>query len=280
MSDRRALLARLAPLLLIGVLSVALLPDTGTGLRLPSADILPASEMRAALDRLDEDATVLVGFDPDLGTYAEIRPTVRALVADLLGRGATLAFVSLTPEGRALAIAELGRLERLAVGPGAVVDLGFLPGAEAALVRLARGIGPVPADALVAGLPRETTLSGAAMAVVVGGNDLGARSWVEQVAPRADDLEIVAVAPTVLLPELQPYIASGQLAALLATPRDGAAYRESLDLGALDPVTDPRPGAPPLAILVGVLVAIGVLGEAVGARAAGALRAQRTREVT
>lgn len=280
MSDRRALLARLVPLLLIGVLSVALLPNTGIGLRLPSADASPASEMSAALDRLDEDATVLVGFDPDLGTYAEIRPTVRALVVDLLGRGATLAFVSLTPEGRALAIAELGRLERLGAGEGAVVDLGFLPGAEAALVRLARGIGPVPADGLVARLPRETTLSGAAMAVVVGGNDLGARSWVEQVAPRTDDLEIVAVAPTVLLPELQPYLASGQLAALLATPRDGAAYRESFDPGALDPVTDPRPGAPPLAILVGVLVAIGVLGEAVGGRAAGALRAQRTREVT
>ncbi len=280
MSDRRALLARLAPLALLGVLSVTLLPDTGIGLRLPSSDASPVSETRAALDRLDEGATVLVGFDPDLGTYAEIRPTVRALVADLLGRGATLAFVSLTPEGRALAIAELGRLERLAVDPGAVVDLGFLPGAEAALVRLARGIGPVLADGLVAGLPRETTLSGVAMAVVVGGNDLGARSWVEQVAPRADDFDIVAVAPTVLLPELQPYIASGQLAALLATPRDGAAYRESLDLGALAPVTDPRPGAPPLAILVGVLVAIGVLGEAVGARVAGALRAQRTREVT
>ena len=281
MSDRRALLARLAPLLLVGVLSVALLPNTDVGLRLASADASPASEMRAALDRLDEEATVLVGFDPDLGTYAEIRPTVRALIADLLGRGATLAFVSLTPEGRALAIAELERLERLGADPGSIVDLGFLPGAEAALVRLARGIGgPVPADGLVAGLPREATLSGAAMAVVVGGNDLGARSWVEQVAPRTEDLEIVAVAPTVLLPELQPYLASGQLAALLATPRDGAAYREGLDPGALDAVIDPRPGAPPLPILVGVLVAIGVLGEAVGARLASALRAPRTREGT
>jgi hypothetical protein len=280
MSDRRALLARLAPLLLIGVLSVALLPNTDFGLRLPSADASPASEMSEALDRLDEGATVVVGFDPDLGTYAEIRPTVRVLVADLIERGATLAFVSLTPEGRALAIAELARLERLGADPGALVDLGFLPGAEAALVRLARGIGPVPADGLVSGLPRETALSGAAMAVVVGGNDLGARSWVEQVAPRTDDLEIVAVAPTVLLPELQPYLASGQLDALLATPRDGAAYRESLDPGTLDSVTDSRQGAPSLAILVGVLVAIGILGEAVGARAAGALRAQRTREVT
>lgn len=280
MSDRRALLARLAPVLLIVLLAAALLPTTGTGLLLPSADASPGSEMSAALDRLAEDATVLVGFDPDLGTYAEIRPTVRALIADLLGRGATLAFLSLTPEGRALALAELGRLERLAAEPSQVVDLGFLPGAEAALVRLARGIGPEPADGLVAGLPRETALSEVAMAVVIGGNDLGARSWVEQVAPRTAELEIVAVAPTVLLPELQPYLASGQLAALLATPRDGAAYRASLDLESLGRLTDPRPGPAPLAILVGVLVSIGVLGESVGARASSALRATRTREGT
>ena len=41
-------------------------------------------------------------------------------------------------------------------------------------------------------------------------------------------VELVAVAPTVLLPELTPYLESGQLRALLATPRDGAAYRESV----------------------------------------------------
>ena len=51
-------------------------------------------------DDLPAGPLVLVGFDPDLGTYAEVRPTVRTALADLLDRDARLAFISLTPEGR------------------------------------------------------------------------------------------------------------------------------------------------------------------------------------
>ena len=47
------------------------------------------------------------GFDPDLGTYAEVRPTARAVIDDLLARDAVLRLVSLTPEGRALAVSEI-----------------------------------------------------------------------------------------------------------------------------------------------------------------------------
>ena len=66
--------------------------------------------MRAAFEALPEDALVVVGMDADLGTYPEIRPAVRAAFDDLLARGASLAFVSVTVEGRAIAAAELARL--------------------------------------------------------------------------------------------------------------------------------------------------------------------------
>ena len=69
--------------------------------------------------------------------------------------------------------------------------------------------------------------------VVIGGNDLGPRSWIEQVAPRIAEVPFLAVTPTVLLPEVQPYLDSGGLPAVLGTPRDGAAYREGLELGNL-----------------------------------------------
>jgi hypothetical protein len=273
------MLWRMASPLLLLVLAGALLLPFDLGLRLDNADSSATRGLNATLDRLPADPTVLVGFDPDLGTYAELRPTVRVLLADLLARGARLAFISLTPEGRALAIAEFDRLDRLEANPRQIVDLGFLPGAEAALVALARGLGPDPAQGTIGVLPEEAELPQLAMAVVIGGNDLGPRSWVEQVAPRTDGLEIVAVAPTVLLPELQPYLVSGQLAALLATPRDGAAYRASVELGPLERMVEPALPST-LAILLGLVAAIAVLGQAVAARLAIAVRAGRSREAS
>lgn len=274
MSERNALAARLAPLLLVVALAAALLAGLDDRLMLESADDGAARAVTAAFDAMPDDALVLVGFDPDVGTYAEIRPTVRTVLADLLNRGATLALVSLTADGRALAIAELARMDRSEANPRQLIDLGFLPGAEAALVALARGIDGGSQDPIRADLASSPDL-----AVVIGGIDLGPRSWVEQVQPRIDGMPIVAVAPTVLLPELEPYRASGQLAALIGTPRDGAAYRAHAELGRLERMVDPSAGPSPAAILLGLLVAIAVLGQAFGSRLAAAMRAARPRDV-
>jgi hypothetical protein len=274
MSERNALAARLAPLLLVVALAAALLAGLDDRLMLESADDGAARAVTAAFDAMPDDALVLVGFDPDVGTYAEIRPTVRTVLADLLNRGATLALVSLTADGRALAIAELARMDRSEANPRQLIDLGFLPGAEAALVALARGIDGGSQDPIRADLASSPDL-----AVVIGGIDLGPRSWVEQVQPRIDGMPIVAVAPTVLLPELEPYRASGQLAALIGTPRDGAAYRAHAELGRLERMVDPSAGPSPAAILLGLLVAIAVLGQAFGSRLAAVMRAARPRDV-
>ena len=278
MIERTRRLWRLAPVVLVLALAAAWqMPDMGW-LRLSAPDPSIAARMTTTLDALGDEPRVLVGFDPDLGTYAEIRPTVRALIADLLAREARLAFVSLTAEGRALASAELARLGRGEANPTRLLDLGFIAGAEAGLVDLTRGIrlpdeaeGPFARELDTAGI-------GAFRAVVViGGNDLGPRSWMEQVASRIGEIPFVAITPTVLLPEVQPYLDSGGLAALLGTPRDGAAYRESLDLGNLERLADsaePRS----LPVLVGMLIAIAVLGQALAARALDYLRLARARE--
>lgn len=265
MIERAGRLPWLGPAALLLVLALALVPTTDL-LRLAGS---PAAvdAMTEALDDLPPDALVLVGFDPDLGTYAEIRPTVRVLLDDLLERDARLAFVSLTPEGRALAIAERARLMAGGVTEERLPDIGFVPGAEAALVGLAGAIGIGGG-----GLPSEPVDLG----LVVGGNDIGPRSWVEQLAPRVDGLAFVAVAPSVLLPELRPYLESGQLRALLATPREGAAYRDSA--GSAAPGAGDGPG--PLPVFAGMLVAIVVLGGAVVSRLGEALRSSRGREAT
>ena len=215
--------------------------------------------MTEALDALGSGPSVLVGFDPDLGTYAEVRPTVRALLGELLDRQAALTFVSLTAEGRALAIAERDRLERLAPDTGAPGDLGFVAGAEAALVDLAGSVSG-QYDAIV----------------VVGGNDMGPRSWVEQVAPRIDDVPLLVVTPVILLPEVRPYLATGQIDAGLVTPQEGATYRAAVDPGGTAARSEGREPST-LAILVGMLAAIAVLGYALGARVT-ALGAARPRD--
>lgn len=272
MTERRAILRRAAPALLVAALAIALVVPTTDALELGSADPAPVERWNAALDALPAEATVLVAHDPDLGTYAEIRPTVRAALADLMARDARLAFVSLTPEGRALLVAELARLEREVVNPARMLDLGFVPGAEAALVSIARG--PTVPEAAQGAIARSLATEGAAAIdalLVVGGNDLGPRSWIEQFTPRVADLPVLAITPTVLLPEIQPYLASGQLDAALTTPRDGAAYREAVALGPLERLREPvEPSA--LGVLVGLLVAIVVLGQGWGARVGTALR--------
>ena len=278
MNERARRLSRLAPILLLAALAAAWLAPGVPWLRLSAPDPLAADRTTAALDALGDEPRVLVGFDADLGTYSEIRPTVRALLADLIARRARLAFVSLTAEGRALAAAELARLAREEANAERLMDLGFIPGAEAGLVDLTRDLRPPElgsgefADEVGA-----EGIDAFGAVLVIGGNDLGPRSWMEQVAPRIGDIPFVAVTPTILLPEVQPYLASGGLAALLGTPGDGAAYRESLDPASLGPLADPTEPRP-LPVLVGLLVAIAVLGQALGARALDYLRISRARE--
>ncbi len=281
MTDRRALPRRAAPALLVAALAIALVAPATDALELGSVDAAPVERWNAALDALPAEAIVLVAHDPDLGTYAEVRPTVRSALADLMARDARLAFVSLTPEGRALLIGELARLERAVVNPARTLDLGFVPGAEAALVSLAGG--PTVPDAAQGAVARSLATEGAGAIdalLVVGGNDLGPRSWIEQFTPRVGDLPVLAITPTVLLPEIQPYLDSGQLDAALTTPREGAAYRAAVELGPLERLRESvEPSA--LGVLVGLLVAIVVLGQGWGSRVGDALRgSNRDRERT
>lgn len=278
MIDRLRRIGGVGSLLLVVLLSAAWIAPAFGGLALGDEGTderggVPGIE--SVLDGLDPAPVVLVGFDPDIGTYAEIRPTVRALIADLLARDGRVVVVSLTPEGRALATAELARLARGEANATRLLDLGFIPGAEAALVDLATGLTARDASGGQA-LARDLAQGGMEAVdaiVVVGGNDLGPRSWVEQVAPRIGEVPIVAVTPTILLPEVQPYLASGQLAALLGTVADGAAYRNRVELGGLDRLAEPME-MPVLPIVVGLLVAAAAMGQALGSRLIGAARSR------
>ena len=256
--------------LLLAALAAAWLASSAAGLslRLASPDRSHVDQLRLAIGDLTPGALVLVAVDADLGTYPEIRAATRAALSDLLAHGALLAIVSFTPEGRAIAVAERDRMAREGAAPP--VDLGWVAGSEAGMVRGIAGIVPEAATGPVAeAIRRRGGGIGAFDAVLtVSGSDISARSWVEQVGSRLPELPIMAIAPTFLDPELEPYLRSGQLAALLATMREGIAYAEAVDAGSR-PVGGSAPA--PLPMLVGMLVAIAVLAEAGLRRLAGGL---------
>jgi hypothetical protein len=257
-----ARLRRSAPaLLLLLVLAVAsLLSGSTAGLRLASPDRSHVDQLRRAIGELPSGALVLIAFDADLGTYAEIRATTRAAIADLAAHGARLAIVSFTPEGRAIAAAERDRIAR-AGGAGPPADLGFVAGSEAGLVRSIESIVPSAAegDLVDAIRQRGGGIGAFDMVLVVSGSDMSARSWVEQVGTRLPELPMVAIAPTFLDPELEPYLRSGQLTALLATLREGVAYAEAVSVGS---ASGPGPVVGPLPMLVGMLLALAIMAEA------------------
>lgn len=277
MTDRLGLALRAAPLALVLLLALAWLAPAPSALDPSGGRGAAAARVTATLDDLPDAPVVVVGFDPDIGTYPEIRPAVRTLLGDLLEREATLVVVSLTPEGRALFVSELGRLDAVGADPegGRIVDLGFVPGAEAALVALSRSA-PVGDATPELGVQLDASgFSVADLVVVVGGNDLGPRTWVEQALPRIGAPPAIAVAPTVLLPELLPYVESGQIDGLVGTPVESAAYRAAAGDGGSAAADRP---VDRLALLVGMLVALGALAQALGARFVPSLRIGRRGE--
>ena len=258
-------LAWLALLLVLAVAVIAAPADRSAALALANPDRAAVIQLRAAFGRLPDLPIVIVAMDADLGTYPEIRPAVRAAFDDLMRRGASLAFVSVTAEGRAIAAAEVERLRALGASDGALLDLGYVAGVEAGLVRLVETAVPAAATGSLADALRERGggLGASDMVLLVGGSDVGPRTWIEQVATRLPDLPMVALAPTFAQPELSPYLRTGQLAALLTTVRDAAAYAEIVSGEGLTPLPDePQRDRTPsaLAMLAGMVVAMLVLG--------------------
>jgi hypothetical protein len=101
---------------------------------------------------------------------------------------------------------------------------------------------------------RRGGIGAADLILVIGGTDIGPRSWVEQVGTRLPDMPMVAIAPTFAQPELAPYVRTGQLDAVLATIRDDASYVQGAAPGG---GTQMLPSA--FALRIGMIAALVVL---------------------
>ncbi len=273
---RRPSWRRLLPFVLLALLGVAVALPAAAPLQLGAPQSAAASAFGSALADVGQGERVLVDVEADLGTYPEIRYATRAALAELVARGASLAFVSFSPEGRAIEVAELARLRDARVPPHRLLDLGYVAGAEAGMVLSVTSIVPEGAAGSFATdlRSRGGGIGAFDLALVVAGTEMGPRSWIEQVETRLPELPVIAIAPTFLRPELEPYLRSGQLAALLGTFRDGVAYGTAADASrGPGELRSPEPAPSSLAILIGILVALAVLLEADANRVVAALRA-------
>jgi peptidoglycan/LPS O-acetylase OafA/YrhL len=135
-----------------------------------------------------------------------------------------------------------------------VADLGFVAGAEAGLVLSVTDLASREGGTLPQSFSAlEGGIAAADLVLVIGGVDIGPRTWVEQVATRLPELPLVAIVPTFMQPEVAPYLRSGQLQGLVATVRDAAS------------VAGADTGAPPLGLLAGMLLALALVVRALAA---------------
>ncbi len=209
-------------LVLLAALMPLLAPGLGTEIH-PRPEVLAlAQEMQG----IPAEGCVLVVFDYSPGFGGELNSLAERVLADLAGRGVTLAALATRPEGVGLARQIVGRATSGTPDYTYGVDyviLGYLPGEESGLRLLAQDLATIlPHDDVLqlplARLPAMqgiASLDDLAAMLLLTDDATSARRWIEQVGTRTET-PTYALATARVEPVLAPFAQSGQLAALVA----------------------------------------------------------------
>lgn len=235
---RRLAYAALAAAVIIGLFLPA---GTLGGSTPPSAHV---RALYSAIDALPAHATVLVAFDYDAASSDEMGPLARVVVSHLMQKKAHVIALSLLAQGPALADAVLRPLAEQNIYSYGVdyVNLGFLPGDEAALASITHDLNRAFPSDFVHGRPLSaftigatiTSAASADLVIEISDDDSGVRRWVEQVQRRSG-VKLAAATSAAALPLAFPYLQSGQVLGL-AGGLPAAAEYETL-LGEAGPAT-------------------------------------------
>jgi hypothetical protein len=208
--------------------AAVLIPFFVPGL-VPGGNTVPGSEAAADLSSqiqsLKQGDVVLVSFDYDPGASTELDWPVRVILDDLRAKGANLLITSVTPTGPGLAA-------RFDMGGMQTVLLGYLPGQEMGLQRLATGLEGVfsvdfqgnPVSEAPLGVH---SLKDVALIITAASSQEPVRWWVEQVKTQMPSTPMGAVVSGAIEPVVRPYYASGQLVGLVSGWVGGQAYRQA-----------------------------------------------------
>jgi hypothetical protein len=199
---------------------------------------LLVSEELGVIDLQQPGSVALVSFDFTTATQGEMQPLAEAIVGRLRGQGMRLIFVSLEPEGAALAQEMLNQERDEAYGVN-MVNLGYLPGQIVGIRELATGRKPLSTiKDFKDGLTFESAeraewndvnnLSQIDVVVTLADNPTIARWWIEQMEMAANNPDggerlLLAATSAAAAPFLQPYRDSRQLDGLIAGINGAAA---------------------------------------------------------
>ncbi len=213
----------------------------------PAAPSGGVGDVHQIVSSLPDNAKVLVAFEYEPDTAAEMDPLARVLLHDLAARqGMRVLAISTRPLGTGMAdqaFREAPAPSQTAAAPtdsGAAANpaaqeeaqwanLGYLPGGPTGVTSLVTGglgVSPFSQDYLAhpTGLGQPTLGSLAPNLIIVlaaSGDDL--RAWIEQ-AGRPTGIPMVAATSVSAAPQAVPYRQSGQLAAVMSGVNDAAAY--------------------------------------------------------
>ncbi len=252
----RCWLRALFHLVFVALVALPLIPGlqkTVSGQNVPWTE--PAGELSAVLDRQRRELTsaqlgvidlqqpgsvALVSWDFSPATQGEMEPLAEAVISRLRGQGMRLIFVSLEPEGAALAQRSLERIlaERNETYGVDMVNLGYVPGQVAGIRELVSGRRSL---ATLADFKEGLTFGAAGRAnwntinnlgqvnvvITLADNPATARWWIEQMAaappPAAGERYLLAATSALADPLVRPYLDSGQLNGLLSGLNGAAA---------------------------------------------------------
>ena len=194
-----------------------------------------AVKFKALVDSIPAGSVVMVSFDHEASTVAEVRPLATALVRHLFSRNIRIIGLSLFAEGTAIGHQVLTLVaEEYGKKYGEDwVFLGFRPQYQAAILGIGENLANVfPRDytgRMASELPllkEVTNYAQVAMVVSVADGDL-AYAWVDYAHTRYN-ARVAAMVPAVMVTSYMPYYASGQLAGLVNGLKGAADYERLL----------------------------------------------------
>jgi hypothetical protein len=196
----------------------------------------PSMALYDFIDQLPEGSTVIVSFDYDPSTKAELQPMAVALSRHLFSRHIRIIGMALWPQG-----VSLGQQAMSAVGDSIGAEqysdwvmLGYTVGGGVSVLRMGSSIQAVyPQDR--DGVPYDSIpllqgirkLGDVAMVVALSAGDPGIHAWV-MMAGDTYGVPIGGGCTAVSAPEFYTYLGTGQLLGLLGGLRGAADYETIL----------------------------------------------------
>ena len=201
-----------------------------------STKVTPAQDTRKLyriVDSLPAGSSIMISFDHEASALPEIRPLTLAILRHAFSRGHHLIGVALLAEGTGIGYRSL---EQVASEYGKVYGtdfayLGFQPQSTAAILSMGESVkATFPRDYLGTpydSVPLLTSVENyrqIAMVISIADGSLTTQ-WIEYGKARFE-VPIVAVVTAAMVTTYDPYVASGQLTAMIGGLRGAAEYEE------------------------------------------------------